>query len=1020
MKVVAIGSKKCYIINACMKYNEGVNTMIQSKLVKRLALFTLIFASLLTLAACGSSLETPYGSVSNDVYLTLGDITVTEKELYDQLRLQGASVLANMIDEKVFEDEILAVKTILSTPTHPEYEQYMTYFDEQVNSAIHRSTNLEAIEKLYNDSPTRFVKNVASFKDSLYLLDNSIDLDALQLELDELAVPYKGYAGIETLLNRYALRAAQRYYAQTILTEELADESSSVFIKETDIFNYYKTNNLGRFDVNALVIRFINLNEANAALYKESIKADSRGYWYLIPDIRIADENDPRFIDLTDESEDGYGHVKTILSELGILSKLDSDEDPSNGNDFANREKISVLDFENYYKKYAISTNRTNGRQDIARSTVEVKEHFVNIYNFLNTGELEFNGSIHTEILVKESGLPFEGRYSYDDLTAMNASLRSHVYNTLLTESDMADPEDTLAGKPYSGRIQTFGSSRYLVFKLNDDSEQQTVVYDKTADAFTTHADVDTLKAEIREKLEIARLSTAYISSKITTLYKEISLDIYDNLVRAIYEQNYGYDGTTKNRSGNVLAKIDGKEILVDDFFNRLEQSYGINLALDLGSNKFLMASEDYTITAAEMTSYKEQFEGIISQFSADNFASAGYPASMGREQFLLTAFGARSNAEAIDQLYVYPNLRQQYLSDMEAHYGEGIYAKLALLAEKQYNNFASINVSHLLVYFDKNGDGTPDNPNDYLDQLSAAERTLVLDGLVELVREVYAKVGNYKGFAEGLSALAAEFNNSGRIPRGNNVVPLTPEELRLDYQIELTWAEYRKLGFYLKFENIGSAITNTSNMNVSTNNTSLDPVFYTRAMELHDLIKGFSVDESRLPYLDLYADFIDLDELNKVQSAFGWHLILATSLRDRTSAKFEVRDDEDGRYENAAGLNIYNANSETLTASQIKYYLTEQKTDEGVVLPTSVQTTVTNYLTPVLTRYNGTFMQRELIFVLLNDATFANGNRARFDMIRTINKRQMNEYLTLDYMGNPLDANYAALYGDWFAILEG
>jgi hypothetical protein len=250
-------------------------------------------------------------------------------------------------------------------------------------------------------------------------------------------------------------------------------------------------------------------------------------------------------------------------------------------------------------------------------------------------------------------------------------------------------------------------------------------------------------------------------------------------------------------------------------------------------------------------------------------------------------------------------------------------------------------------------------------------------------------------------------------------VVPLTPEELRLDYQIELTWAEYRKLGFYLKFENIGSPITNTSNMNVSTNNTSLDPVFYNRAIELHDYVKGLSVDESRLPYLDLYTDFIDLEELTKVQSSFGWHLILATSLRDRTSAKFEVRDDEDGRYENAAGLNIYNS-TPTLTASQIKYYLTEQKTDEGVVLPPSIQTTVTNYLTPVLTRYNGTFMQRELIFVLLNDATFSNGNRARFDMIRAINKRQMNEYLTIDYMGNPLDANYAALYGDWFTILEG
>ena len=185
------------------------------------------------------------------------------------------------------------------------------------------------------------------------------------------------------------------------------------------------------------------------------------------------------------------------------------------------------------------------------------------------------------------------------------------------------------------------------------------------------------------------------------------------------------------------------------------------------------------------MDDFKTQFEDFITQFSADSFASSGYPASMGREKFLLTAFGATTNAEAINQLYVYPELRTQYLEHYEAHYGDGIYRKFAELASLQYNNFTSINVSHLLIYFDPEGDGTPKDPEEYLSTLSAADRLAVETGLVELVTLVYAKVGNYKGFAEGFNALATEFNNSGRIFRGNDVVPLTDEDLRLDYQIE-------------------------------------------------------------------------------------------------------------------------------------------------------------------------------------------------------------------------------------------
>jgi hypothetical protein len=189
--------------------------------------------------------------------------------------------------------------------------------------------------------------------------------------------------------------------------------------------------------------------------------------------------------------------------------------------------------------------------------------------------------------------------------------------------------------------------------------------------------------------------------------------------------------------------------------------------------------------------------------------------------------------------------------------------------------------------------------------------------------------------------------------------------------------------------------------------------------MALHQQLTEIEDDTAKFPHLDLYGTVITEEALDEVMSNFGWHLILANSMGKTTSAVFSAADDEDGKYKSADGtLNAYNEDSETLTASQIEFYIKEQKTAEGVVLPTNVQTAVNSYLTPVLTRYKNTYMQRELIFMFVQDVTFANAQgAARFNTIRAINLRQLDEYL-LSTSG-VFDQNYANLYGTWFTVLR-
>jgi hypothetical protein len=62
--------------------------------------------------------------------------------------------------------------------------------------------------------------------------------------------------------------------------------------------------------------------------------------------------------------------------------------------------------------------------------------------------------------------------------------------------------------------------------------------------------------------------------------------------------------------------------------------------------------------------------------------------------------------------------------------------------------------------------------------------------------------------------------------------------------------------------------------------------------------------------------------------------------------------------------------------------------------------------------------MQRELIFKLVQDVDFvASTGNARFDTIRAINLRQLDEYLLS--VDGVFDPNYQNLYGTWFTILN-
>ncbi len=994
-----------------------------NKTIRRFAVLFLSLASVLTLAACTQTDSYPIGDLDDTVYASVGEYSVTEAELYDQIRLQGANALTDMIDRILFESEIADAKSLIASGD----QDTLDFFNEVVNTAIFGTastigysvdaTDLEDLQEFYSERHDLYVRALELYADSLYLTDNSVDVDALVDDLLALGDSFAGYADIPELVDTYILRVAERNYAKAALAIDVDDEESDSYIDEQDVVSYYKSQEEGRYDVNALIVSFLNLNEANAALYQVGIKADSKGIWYQIPDIRITDTEDDGYIDLTNTLD--YQYIIDMLDDLDLLGKL--------GVDYLDRENLSSKDYEDYYKAYVISNSREDGLRDTTfqLSTAEVKEKFVDIYNLLNpTATIMLDG----DNIVGDSDTEFTTLYTYKDLTALDTTLRSHIYNTLTAESLMDDPEDTTEDSPFSSRVQTGTSYRFLVFKLNDESASQDDILIEDPDDDTQEIFGDSQAAqdkydEMRAKLVEARLTDSYITAQITSVYEEASIDIYDPVIRIIYAQNTDYTGTESSKSGDNVAKVNDTFITVDELYTRLEKAYGINLAYDILVNQFLSNSDTYTVDDDTINDYQEQFETIITSFTSDSYAPT-YPASMGRQAFLLVAFGAETNAEAINQLYVYPDLRQQYIDDIENHFdntNSSIYQKFSQLAEQQYEFDKGINVSHLLVYVDQDGDGSPDDPADYLDSLSATAAAAVEQGVIDLVDYVFDHAGDYRSLSSGLSTLASNYASAIRLERGR--YDATPYEV-ID---EDEWVDYRLLGLNLKFENISSEITNASNM--MSGSMVLDEVFYDRAIELYDNLYDMRDQDGLLPYLDLYDEFTydginDISQLDVVKSSFGWHFILVTSIADKTSAMLSASDDTDGDYiatlDDESTINLYNESNDYPTANQIEYYLKSQDAEESFMFDSTVQSSISTYFSPVLEIYQGTYMQRELIFRLMDDLTFVDAaNASRVSTIRAINRRQLASY-QLSTKGGVYDQNYADLYGNLFTILEG
>ncbi len=942
--------------------------MISKKIIKIITIIALVFTVALGLAACGNSEKVPMANIGKDVYATAGDFNVTEADLYDGFRinanLKGSATLNELINRVALADYIAKVDL--------NNEKHQTYFDELVNKAIYSATDTEKLIKNYKDNDDLKLMAVEKFADTVYNYNPTVNISALVAELNG-NTTFSDYKNVD-IKDYFIIDLAKWVLATEKLLVDIADKDHSAYVTEAEILSDYKNNIKGHYDVEFFQVVFLNQSELTKALIQLSLKIISNGSWYKVPDIRLGND-DENFVDI---DHPGYAHVKSLLSTLKIDAALDE-----NG-----QRNISAYDFERYVKGYSINTSRTYGSPDVALIPGEILEQMVALYNLFEDEADQLK--VIDGVIVDATNNPVDLTSKYDDFT--NTSLRSNIYSTLKLPT-----EDAPNNKQYSQKGYDFDDFTFLFFKISEDSAKDEDVLNEDQKEFLDNEKVTALKAEIKEKLEKAALTATYITEKYNELMKELTIQIYDPILKAYYEFNFTAVGNKKYLNNETIASVGDTHITVADFYNLMESRYGVSYSNNLLLTKILTEKYEKQITSKDRDEFEKQYRDMMNYFVQGGYQWYGFPASIGRDQFLLLALNARNQKEAIYSGYLVPKLYELFNEDYEEHFAN-VYEKLADFAKLQHDNYLGIKVSHLLVFVDFNHDGTPDNPAELPENVDKVALTESIKNLIALINDMVIQDSISTSKEAKLKKIVDNFNKATRF-----------DSLDSD-DTEFYYADYRKLGIKLKYEDLSGTITNTSN--AITSETRYDAVFYNRAIAIYDIVKDNHSD--LFPYVDLmdHATAVTDEDITSIESSFGWHLIVARAVEKVTSAKLSEANGTSKIEVDGVALNGKNDN-DYVNATQIQIYMKELISGYDVEI--KAKSALEMQFSPVLDLYNSTNMYNYINFTkLLNSNvsyTKASG-MTQFNTLIEINGRQFYQYVKSDEQQN-------ALYEDWFNVFK-
>ncbi len=375
------------------------------------------------------------------------------------------------------------------------------------------------------------------------------------------------------------------------------------------------------------------------------------------------------------------------------------------------------------------------------------------------------------------------------------------------------------------------------------------------------------------------------VNKAMQAMRTDLGFTIYDHFVGLDYQQMDSTFELNKKGDKSILASFDHSLTLdepiiitADDFFEFALTKNAALYTLYATQYNELLNSEYFTLefgTQKNLT--KNKSDGMDEMYASVENAKSYYTYL----QRLYSNYGLEFNYSSfIDYAYIKYGTKTEL--DLLQYFVEGklqpyfIHETLLKLdsvnmiydtVQDNFDNYFSLNVSQLLVYIDFDEDGTPDDFNDYQDQMTPTEVT----DFEILVAALEQAISEYDG---SFSDLITEYNNASREDE--------------------TWGLFKQNGLFLLTEDL-----NKQDKDDSSKTHSLT---YSGDYGVKDSFIPEFVDA----LIDLYNEYQlpqneDLSELQSdaVNTEFGLHFILVTpgDNFEKPSCSFTEEDSNNPQY---------------------------------------------------------------------------------------------------------------------------
>ena len=991
----------------------------------------------ITISSCSNSDIAPANS--SDPYLTVGNYQVTKGDVWNELRWQASDLFADYKEQIVLQNQIDDIKNVLNDKNNANYNYYVERLQNYIiEDAYDFDFSLENHDEEIEDlSDTDKEQKITKYADDIYTTYRvNISID----QIKEALTNYD-YASLSPLYEIYYNDFASELYAREKLQEEINDKNEEAknddddntvgYFSKSEIVTKYEDNYLNQGDVDIIMIRFASEEEMNNTLRAFGIKVNDGAFYYL-------PKTPTSYNDYISYYED-FDFDEADTSEYFNL-------DSNYGHSIILQLYIAMYNYIYTYREVAIPNYKDGTsnfeNQDIIdqRATTKAIIDYYNENNLVNDASSD---DARIKAITDAAKAATEGKYityKAQDLKDLDSGLYDYIYETLNTPS----PEDeSVEYNRFSTTDDKYTSDnyQYMVYKISqeytdddkpnqneqgiiDDTLSTDDVYQNILDS-TSSVDGVSLYDRIIKDLTNEDLTNSYISEKLTAATNEVKVKIFDSAIEISYAvNNSDYNRTLSGApDSNTVATFTYEDRTLNSYvttedgkglYDILEYRSGITVAANLISHQMMKDTEAYkNIPQEVIDSFYSTIELILASFANDGLSSSGYPASIGKYNFLMLYYHTSDIDEIVNDVYKVSYVSQQQLIDYSS---DKVIDFFHQFSTKAYENYFSVTAQNLSVYLDIDEDGKADDINTWKD------KTVTLDDgtsktYPDMAKELIAKINNLISASsdthtDALSTIVENYNSSSRYnPHeggqfDKNDGYYDPIGNEWDFSI------YKKLGF---------AVT-TSEITVTNSSTDVD-------LAIKDMInKIYNSDDFKINNNFPTAYLPDVDSTT-VEANDSINYFIITSATGPSSAKYEEKNDTYSLYKDIYYMynenlikvdNVYN-DGDILNQNQIKAYLLEYiASSTSNLLPSDISDSITNYLSPVLTRFqdNGTQFEIILNYIASGDINKLDfnddSNDERVKLLLEINQRAADEYV--DYGDDDSYNNFA---GWWTSLKE-